>query len=44
MIFESLTKKNKTKNGANSPIIGITEALKPPILDMISKTVKYSII
>jgi len=41
MIFESETKKNKTKNGANYPTIGNTDALKPPIFDMISKMVKY---
>ena len=44
MILESYIKKNKTKSGATCASIGITEALKPPILDMTSKTVKYLII
>jgi len=41
MIFESESKKNKMKNGENYPTIGNTDALKPPIFAMISKTEKY---
>ena len=40
IIFARDSKKNKTKNGPNSPRMGIILALSPPNLDIMSPKVK----